>query len=547
MLLQNGRCSDFFHLIAKSVLNSAEQAFVFFRSRFCSFLFCFGFEFKIATTNVLEVLFLEYAKNLQAEFIHVIRTKENVKAVIQNRLGIGELRRAFHGFRRCEVNIFLGFGHCAYVFVQSDQLFFLCGIEDEKIGKNVLVSAVIVVYTEFQNSAEGFPERFVFFAIIFQHGKKLVFDLLFNILFHQTNLMILLKKLSADIQTDIGGIHNAANEIEIVGKKILAFFHDHNAGGIKRESLFKFLGIEIVRGIGGNKENCVVIDRAFTACSDHTRGIGIVIEIILIKFVVFLIGGFTLFAFPNRNHAVECFKLAVFLVFLLPIVTGILGLGNGMRVRHQHLDGITDIIAVFLNERLNAVFIKETVVIIIFGIFLDIKGDLRTDGRFRRFLDGIAFRSFGFPFPCFIRAESARHDGHFGSNHKGRIETDTELTDNIDLLGRIVGLEIQRTASRDRTEIVLQLILGHTDTVIQNTKRARFLIGNQRDRKIIGRNTDGFIGKTFETELVHRIGRIADQFTEKNLLIGINGIYHQVKKLLAFCLKLFYCHCRILL
>ena len=55
-------------------------------------------------------------------------------------------------------------------------------------------------------------------------------------------------------------------------------------------------------------------------------------------------------------------------------------------------------------------------------------------------------------------------------NHKSGVEADAELTDDIDVLTLIffVGLVVEGAGMRDDTEVILELILCHSDTVIGN-------------------------------------------------------------------------------
>jgi mannose-1-phosphate guanylyltransferase/phosphomannomutase len=68
-----------------------------------------------------------------------------------------------------------------------------------------------------------------------------------------------------------------------------------------------------------------------------------------------------------------------------------------------------------------------------------------------------------------------------------------------------------------------------------------------REYGLVCADADGIVRQSLEAKLIHSVGRVADQLAQEDLLIRIYGIDHQVKKLFAFCLKLFHCHLQILL
>ena len=91
------------------------------------------------------------------------------------------------------------------------------------------------------------------------------------------------------------------------------------------------------------------------------------------------------------------------------------------------------------------------------------------------------------------------------------------------------------------TDIVDQIFLIHPDPVIAETQSVGFLVGNDPDFPVLGifAVTDGF-----KAGFIHGISGICHQFPDKDIFIGIDGMDHQLKKLLNLCLKLdaVFCH-----
>ena len=152
----------------------------------------------------------------------------------------------------------------------------------------------------------------------------------------------------------------------------------------------------------------------------------------------------------------------------------------------------------------------------------------------------ITVRTGGFPLPALFRSVLSRDDGYFICHHECRIKADTELSDDIHFRLFLIqrSLEIQRSAAGDRSEIFLQLLFTHADTVIDNAECPFFRICLQSDIKIVPRKAL----RSFIIQLIDRIARVRNQFPEKNLLIRIYGIDHHIEKFFRFCFKLFFRH-----
>ena len=51
-----------------------------------------------------------------------------------------------------------------------------------------------------------------------------------------------------------------------------------------------------------------------------------------------------------------------------------------------------------------------------------------------------------------------------------------------------------------------------------------------------------FIRQRFEIQFVNRVACVGNQFAQKNFLIGVNGVNHQIQHALGFGFKLLFCH-----
>ena len=74
------------------------------------------------------------------------------------------------------------------------------------------------------------------------------------------------------------------------------------------------------------------------------------------------------------------------------------------------------------------------------------------------------------------------------------------------------------------TQVVDQICLGHTDTGIDDGENLVLLVGDDADDKVLAGVEDGGVGERCIANLVERVGRVRDQFTEEDLLVGVEGV-----------------------
>lgn len=90
---------------------------------------------------------------------------------------------------------------------------------------------------------------------------------------------------------------------------------------------------------------------------------------------------------------------------------------------------------------------------------------------------------------------------------------------------------------RDGTQVLVELVFCHTDTVVAHRNGPGFLVKSQPYGQGI-RYVDVFVDKTFKREFVEGIGSIGDKFTQEDLAIGVDRVDHEVKQLFALSLEL---------
>ena len=551
MILQAGRDLDLLHLAVQRVLHGIEQCLVLGGGILGGFLLLLGFQTQITAVHVLElhgavlalgILAGVAVQDLQAELVHVLGQQQHVKALVQHQLCGGQFCQTVGGVACGKVDVLLLCGHLVDVLLQGDHLLLLGRPEQQQVAQQFGVHSVVRISTKLDLTAELLPELLVLRTVVVQHGVQLVLDLLFQCVMDQLQLAVLLQHLTADIQAQILTVHNAFYKAEVIRQQVGTLFHNEHTGSVQRQTLLVVLGVEVVGAVAGHEQQGIVVGGTLGAAHDDPGGVSVITELILVEAVVLLIGHFALLLLPDGDHAVQGLQLGVG----LPLGLVVLGLGVWFRLLTAlfalHLDGVAHIVAVLLHDGHNAVFVQEVVVFLSVGIRLDVQNDLGANGVLLGGGHLVAVHTGGLPLPCLVRAISLGDNGQLIGHHKGRVEAHTELTDDINVLVLVVLFEIQRTGVGNGTQILLQLFLGHTDTVILHGQDAVFLIAGDEDAEIALVHAHGGIGQALIVQLINGVRSIGDQLPQEDLFIGIDGVDHHVHQFFALCLKFFLGH-----
>lgn len=74
------------------------------------------------------------------------------------------------------------------------------------------------------------------------------------------------------------------------------------------------------------------------------------------------------------------------------------------------------------------------------------------------------------------------------------------------------------------TQVVDQVCLGHTDTGIANGENVILLVGDDANVQLLFILESGRIGQRSISNFIERIRAVRDQFTQEDLLVGIESI-----------------------
>ena len=214
-----------------------------------------------------------------------------------------------------------------------------------------------------------------------------------------------------------------------------------------------------------------------------------------------------------------------------------------MGVGDLHADGIADVIGVLLHQLLDAELIQKLAVILVLGVGFQVQGDGGAPVRFCPGGDLIPCKPLGLPVPSLVCAKSPGVHGDPVADHEGGVEPHAELADDVHILLLLrLLLELEGAAAGDDAQVVVQLLLGHANAVVGDGEGTGLLVYVQADEKVLPGKAGGPVLQGAVVELVNGIAGVGDQLPQEDLLVGVDGVDHQVQQTLGFCLKFFHCH-----
>ena len=542
---------DLLHLAVESALHGLEQVLVGL-GRLLGFLFLLvGFKAEVFAAHVLKrprgervgvgrVGHSVIGHGHHAEFVDILGAQQHVVALREHRRHDRQLRHALNGIARGVVNGLLAIGGSLHVFLERNHLLLLGRVEEKQVAQHVFCRAVGGVEAVLHAAAEVLEELLVAFAILVEEILKVGLDFLLDAAGDCLQLAVVLQRLTRDVEREVLRVNDAADEIEVVGQEVFALVHDEHVGAIKRETLLEVLAVQVIRGAARHEQQRVVGQRALSMQRDGARRVGEVVEVRLVELVVLLVGHVRLLALPDGNHRVDRVGLGVGLVLGLVVVAGVFRLRLLARLGNLHLDGVAHVVAVALDQVLQAVLGKIGVVVVLVGVLLEREDDVGAVLGALGLGDGVALNAVGFPRPRLVAAERTGNDAHLGGDHEAGVEADAELADDVDvvtLLLGVVGLERLGIGVCDGAEVLVELVLRHADAVVRDGDGAGTLVeADVNGQLVLGKLHVG-IRQALEIEFIDGVGRVRDELAKEDLAIGVDRVDHEVEQFLALCFK----------
>jgi len=157
-------------------------------------------------------------------------------------------------------------------------------------------------------------------------------------------------------------------------------------------------------------------------------------------------------------------------------------------------------------------------------------------------LDGVVAPAARFPAHAVLGREprAARDQCHAVGDDERRIETHAELADEVGVLRPVPGQafeELSRAGFGYGADVVDHLLARHAHAIVRNGEGARRLVHIHPDLQLrVGFEQRG-IGQRLEAQLVAGIRGIRDQLAQRDLLVAVQRMDHQLQELLHLGLE----------
>ena len=151
-------------------------------------------------------------------------------------------------------------------------------------------------------------------------------------------------------------------------------------------------------------------------------------------------------------------------------------------------------------------------------------------------LDGVVPLTRAFPAHAVFRGQAgAPRDQRdaVGDDERG-VEADAELSDEMRVfraVRREPGEELARARLGNRADMVDDFLTRHADAVVGYGDRARLRVVADANLRVEIVLEQRRVGHRFEAQLVAGVGRVRHQLAQKDLLVPVQGVHHQVQQL----------------
>ena len=307
---------------------------------------------------------------------------------------------------------------------------------------------------------------------------------------------------------------------------MLGVVHDEHSPDIELHAAPDVAVPEVERSAGRNEQEQAVLQVAFDPAVDPGEGVLEVVGDVLVEAVVVVVVELALVAGPHRGSGVDGLLVLAFVRFRVVSLSF-----------SGHQDRYGDMVGVLAHDASQAVTVQELVLAV-----AQVQHHLRAPGLDFNGLDGELALAARFPAHALHggTARAARGDGDLVGDDEARVEPDAELPDELGVLRAVAGQgfeELPGAGAGDGPEIGRDLLAGHSDAIVANRDGAGIGIERDPDPELAVAFVESIVGQRLEPELVRGVGRIGDQLPEKDLLVAVERVNHEIQQLLDLGLE----------
>ena len=274
---------------------------------------------------------------------------------------------------------------------------------------------------------------------------------------------VLLQNLTAYIQRQIFRVDNTAYKSQIWRQQLFVIIGNEDTLDIKLDPRLVVGTVKIHRCGSWNVKECRKLRCPLDLVVNVGQRLFTVVRDGLVELNVVLFGQLTLWQCPQCRCSIDLLAFPYLLLFfVIPFTLEL----NIFIIEH---DWVGNVIGVFFDHFFHTPLVKEFF-FILFEFDVNDRSVFFFGNRRYFIFSGTVCRKFVRLFlTCFFC-----NDINMICHHKYRIETDTELTDEITVFFRISGHLLHKglgSGLGDGSEILHQILFIHTDTVVTDGQR----------------------------------------------------------------------------
>ena len=237
------------------------------------------------------------------------------------------------------------------------------------------------------------------------------------------------------------------------------------------------------------------------------RILGVVTGVLVEAVVVLFLQG-ALAACPQSCSTVDLLDLVLGSGDVVLVIVGVLVIGQ--------IDRVSDMVAVLLDQVLDL-----PPVAVFLAFVVQIQHDCGTAALTLGLFYSIFVLSVADPLVGLLLTVGLGRDLDLVCHHEGGIETNTELSDEVAVLLLVLGQALQEalgSRAGNRAQVVVELIMAHSDTVIGDRQRALVPF---RETDVYAKLAVGSlpVHQRAVLELVQRIRCIGHQLAQEDFLM----------------------------
>eukprot|EP01137_Pigoraptor_chileana_P011499 Opistho-2@62467 len=364
--------------------------------------------------------------------------------------------------------------------------------------------------------------------------------------------LALLEHLTRNVEGEILAVDDTLDKLEVVGNELLAVVHDKHAAHVQLDVVRLLLLLkEVEGGALWDKEQRLELELTLDRKVLHGEMVLPVVRERLVERRILLRRNLIRVACPDGLRLVELLKLGRLLLDLLRLlVLALLVVLNLLNLAlllllilvlllvadvllrlldDLKLDRVANELRVLFHDLLDLLLLG-----VLELVLLHLKDEHRAaaeTGSLGVDLDGEAATGRRLP-DILLVVIVLRDDLDAVRNEVGRVETDTKLTNHRNVCAGLECLH-KRLGARlsDRSEVVDEVSLGHTDASVADDETLVLLVGDDRDLKVLARVKLRGVREALIADLVEGVRCVRDELTKENLLVAVERVDDEAHKL----------------